>query len=67
MFEAFHEENRLWVGLNLANVPAVQVIPAAVDKLAGDLAVGPKGALTEITLPPHGWGILAKQPDVSNP
>jgi cyclomaltodextrinase / maltogenic alpha-amylase / neopullulanase len=65
-FEAFHEENRLWVALNLADAPIVRAIPAAVDKLAGDLAVCRKKALTEITLPPHGWGILAKQADVSN-
>lgn len=63
VLEAFHKENRLWVALNLAGTPIVRAIPAAVDKLAGDLAVGPKGALTEITLPPHGWGILAKQSD----
>jgi hypothetical protein len=38
-FEAFHEENRLWVALNLADAPIVHVIPAATAKLAGDLAV----------------------------
>jgi cyclomaltodextrinase len=65
-FEAFHEENRLWVALNLADAPIMRAIPAAVDKLAGDLAVRRKGALTEITLPRHGWGILAKQSDDSN-
>jgi hypothetical protein len=26
--------------------------------LAGDIAVQRKGAMTEITLPPHGWGIV---------
>jgi hypothetical protein len=38
-FEAFHEENRLWVALNLADAPTVHAIPAATAKLAGDLAV----------------------------
>jgi glycosidase len=63
VFEAFHEENRLWVALNLTDAPIVRAIRAAVDKLAGDLAVRRKGAITEITLPPHGWGILTKQSD----
>ena len=57
-FEAFHEENRLWVALNLADAPVVRKIPAAVDRLAGDLALRRKGVSTEITLPPHGWAIL---------
>jgi cyclomaltodextrinase len=60
IFEAFHEENRLWVALNLADAPISRAIPAAVDKLAGDLAVRREGAATQIALPPHGWGILAK-------
>jgi cyclomaltodextrinase len=66
VIEAFHEENRLWVALNLTDAPIASVIPAAVDKLAGDLAVRQKGEMTEVTLPPHGWGILAKQTDGSN-
>ena len=61
VFEAFHEENRLWVALNLADAPIVRAIPTAVDKLAGHLAVRRKGATTEITLPGHGWGILAER------
>ena len=65
-FEAFHEENRLWVALNLADVPIVRTIPTAIARLAGDLAVRRKGTATEITLPPHGWGLLAKQSDGSN-
>jgi hypothetical protein len=32
-------------------------------KLAGDLAVRQNGTATEITLPPQGWGILAKRSD----
>jgi cyclomaltodextrinase / maltogenic alpha-amylase / neopullulanase len=66
VFEAFHEENRLWVALNLADAPIVRAIPAAIARLAGDLAVRRKGTATEITLPPHGWGVLAKQSDDSN-
>jgi cyclomaltodextrinase len=66
VFEAFHEENRLWIVLNLADVPIVRTISAAVGKLSGDIAVRRKGAATEITLPPHGWGILAVQSDGSN-
>jgi cyclomaltodextrinase len=58
-FEAFYEENRLWVVLNLADAPIVRGISAALEKLAGDVAVRRKGAKTEITLPSHGWGILA--------
>ena len=50
VFEAFHEENTLWVALNLADAPLVRAIPAAVDKLAGDVAVRRKGTATEITL-----------------
>jgi glycosidase len=65
-FEAFHEEDRLWVALNLADVPIARAIPAAVARLAGEVAVHRKGTATEITLPPHGWGILAKQSDDSN-
>jgi len=38
-FEPFHEENRLWVALNLADAPTVRAIPAATAKLARDLAV----------------------------
>src|SRR5882672_4669901 len=57
--ELSHEENRLWVALNLADAPVTRVIPAAVAKLAGDLAVRRNGATTEITLPPYGWGVFA--------
>ena len=60
-FEAFHEENRLWVALNLGDVPIVRAIPAAIARLAGEVAVREQGGTTEITLPPYGWGILAKQ------
>ncbi len=57
--ELSHEENRLWVALNLADAPITRALPAAVAKLAGDLAVRRNGATTETTLPPHGWGVFA--------
>ena len=63
VLEAYHDESRLWVALNLADASIVRTIPAAVDRLAGDVAVRRNAATTEITLPPHGWGILAKQSD----
>lgn len=66
VMEAFHEDNRLWVALNLADAPVVRTIPAAVDCLAGDLGVRRRGATTEITLPPHRWAILARPLDASN-
>ena len=65
-FEAFHEENGLWVALNLADMPIVRAITAVVDKLAGNLVVSRKQTTSEITLPPHGWGVFAKQSDDSN-
>jgi cyclomaltodextrinase len=61
LFEAVHEENRLWVALNLADAPVVRTIPAEVDKFAGDVAVRRNRATTEITVAPHGWGIVARQ------
>jgi len=66
--EAFHENNRLWVALNLSEEPIVREIPAAADKLAGHFAIRRKGATTEMRLPSHGWGILAAQsePEKSN-
>jgi cyclomaltodextrinase / maltogenic alpha-amylase / neopullulanase len=60
LFEAFHEGNRLWVALNLADAAIVRTIQVAVDRLAGDLMVNRKGAATEIVVPAYGWGILAE-------
>src|ERR1700722_12634870 len=65
-FEAFHEGARLWVVLNLADAPIVRSVPDAVGKLVGDIAVRQTGATTVTALPPHGWGILAKQSNDSN-
>jgi cyclomaltodextrinase / maltogenic alpha-amylase / neopullulanase len=56
--EASDGDNRLWVALNLADTPVTRTIPAAVESLAGELAIRRTGGATEITLPPHGWGIL---------
>jgi glycosidase len=61
VFEVFHDEHLLWVALNLADMPVAHALPAAVDRLAGDVEVRRKGAATEMTLSPHGWGILGKQ------
>jgi hypothetical protein len=53
-FEAFREENRLWVTLNLADAPITHAIPAATAKLAGDLAVRGIVASPCLPEPPHG-------------
>ncbi|MBV9562452.1 MAG: alpha-amylase family protein [Bradyrhizobium sp.] len=58
VLEASFEGSRLWLALNIADVPAVHAIDAAADRLAGDVAVRRKGATTEIALPPHGWGVV---------
>jgi cyclomaltodextrinase len=60
VFEAFNDDNRLWVALNLADVSIARTIPAGVDRLAGDISVHRKGKTTEIVLPAYGWGILAE-------
>jgi glycosidase len=57
MFEAFHEDNKIWVALNLADAPAVRTIDGPANILAG-IATCRKAARTDLTLPPHGWAIL---------
>src|SRR5712691_7683824 len=59
-FEAFNEDNRVWVALNLADASIARTIPTPVDRLAGDISVHRKGMTTEIVLPAYGWGILAE-------
>jgi cyclomaltodextrinase len=59
VLEAFNEGHRLCVALNVADAAVVCAIDASVDRLAGDVALCRKGETTEVTLPPHGWGILA--------
>lgn len=58
VYEARHQDHRLWVALNLAAAPVQRCIPAACERLAGGVVVREAGAATEIVLPPHGWGIL---------
>lgn len=58
VLEAFAEEKRLWLALNIADAAVTRMIAAAADKLAGNGDVTGKGGSTEIALPPHGWMIL---------
>jgi glycosidase len=58
LYEAFAGDQRLWVALNIADAPVTRGIDGAAEKLAGDVAVNVKSGKTELTLPPHGWGIL---------
>jgi cyclomaltodextrinase / maltogenic alpha-amylase / neopullulanase len=58
LYEAFTDNERLWVALNIADAPVTRTIDAAAGKLAGDVTVSTKSGKTELTLPPHGWGIL---------
>jgi cyclomaltodextrinase len=58
LYEVFEGQNRLWVALNLADAGVVYEIIARAGKLAGDLTAHAKETTMEITLPPHGWGIL---------
>ena len=57
LYEVFADGQRLWVALNIADAPVTRTIDAAA-KLAGNVAVSQKSGKTELTLPPHGWGIL---------
>ena len=58
LYETFADNKRLWVALNIADAPVTRTIDAPAEKLAGDVAVVMKNGKTELTLPPHGWGIL---------
>lgn len=58
VLEAFAEEKRLWLALNIADAAVTRMIAAAADKLAGNGDVTGKGGSTEIALPPQGWMIL---------
>ena len=58
LYEAFADEKRLWVALNIADAPVTRNIDGAAEKLAGDVTVSTKNGKTELTLPPYGWGIL---------
>ena len=58
VLEAFADDNRLWLALNIADAPVTRAIPAGAGKLAGHGDVKKKDGSTEIALPPHGWAIL---------
>jgi cyclomaltodextrinase / maltogenic alpha-amylase / neopullulanase len=59
LFEASAGEDRLWTALNIADTATMRTIPAAIERLAGDVVLMRKGDATELTLPPHGWGVVA--------
>jgi glycosidase len=59
LFEAFADDKKLWVALNIADADVTRIIDAKANKLAGTSAATQKGDSTEIALPPHGWGIFA--------
>jgi len=59
LLEAFADENKLWLALNIADASVTRTIGTNVDKLAGNASVTQKGGSADIVLPPHGWGILA--------
>jgi cyclomaltodextrinase / maltogenic alpha-amylase / neopullulanase len=58
LYEALADDKRLWVALNIADTPVTRSIDAAVEKLAGNVSASQNNGKTELTLPPHGWGIL---------
>jgi glycosidase len=59
LFEAFADDKKLWVALNIADADVTRIIDAKANKLAGTSAATQRGDSTEIALPPHGWGIFA--------
>lgn len=59
LVEAFVDDKRLWVALNIADAAVTRTIGAGADRRAGSATATKKGGSTEIALPPHGWGILA--------
>jgi glycosidase len=58
VFEASYKGSRLWVALNVADLPVARSIDACVEPIAGDVAAARKSQITEIVLPHHGWGVL---------
>ena len=59
VYEARHQDDRLWVALNMADTAITRQIPATVQRLAGEFSLRPAGEATEIALPPRGWAIVA--------
>jgi cyclomaltodextrinase / maltogenic alpha-amylase / neopullulanase len=52
-------EHRLWVVLNIADASIVRAIDANAGLIAGSGITRRKGTTTEVTVPGHGWSILA--------
>jgi cyclomaltodextrinase / maltogenic alpha-amylase / neopullulanase len=60
IFESFDHERRLLVALNLADTPVVRSIAGSHSVMLGNAACAQTDAShTQLTLPPHGWGIFA--------
>jgi cyclomaltodextrinase / maltogenic alpha-amylase / neopullulanase len=59
VYEARRQDDRLWVVLNTGDAAIARLIPAAVQRLAGEFSLRGAGTATEIVLPPHGWAIVA--------
>jgi glycosidase len=59
LLEVHHDSQRLFVELNLSDAPVTRALPAAVARLAGEVAVTRARGGSEIVIPAHGWGILA--------
>jgi cyclomaltodextrinase len=60
IFEAFHNENWLLVALNVADTPVARSMDRLCRGLLGNAVCHQtEGSQTQITLPPHGWAVLA--------
>jgi cyclomaltodextrinase len=59
LLEVHHDSQRLFVTLNLSDAAVTRALPAAVARLAGEVAVTRARGGSEIVIPAHGWGILA--------
>jgi cyclomaltodextrinase / maltogenic alpha-amylase / neopullulanase len=59
VLEVHHDDQQLFVALNLSDAPVTRALPSSVARLAGDVSVTRVGNGSEIMLPAHGWGILA--------
>ncbi|BAM89158.1 alpha amylase catalytic region [Bradyrhizobium oligotrophicum S58] len=61
LLETSYGADRLWVVLNLADAGIVRTIETEADRLAGDIELSHKGGATDVSVPPHGWGILGRR------
>jgi cyclomaltodextrinase len=60
VFEAFDQQHCLTVALNLADTPLVRSISRDCAVVAGNgVSQRHEGSPTQLTLPPHGWTVLA--------